>query len=176
MYTINEIIQKINFSLDKLYNEHQELFDDDVNEVTINSYFAGYLRFQFPEHRIDTEYNRQHNLYTGITETKKTITPEGNINQIKPDIIIWKNTLENPNLVVIECKKEWNKDKIGRDKDLIVLGGMTMNHEQAEKVGHQDPIFSYKYGIYVNYGRNRNQTKIYRIENGTKILKRIKFK
>lgn len=177
-----DIKTKINTALDRLYENEFELIETDVAEETINSYLANYIRPLFDDFNTDVEYNREYVFSitpTGLKyekpQTKKTIKPNGELDSINPDIIIHKRNNTVSNLVVVECKKQWNKDKEGREKDLQVLGGMTMNREQANQINYpkNEPLFEYKYGFFVDYGKNREEVLVYKIKNGTTELQRI---
>jgi len=165
----NEIRECVDSAIDLLYKTQQDLFDLDVNEVTINSYLAEYLRGYFPEHKVDIEYNREHVPRLSVHGTKKTITPNGEEQNIKLDIIVHKrnHNTSNSNLLVIECKKQWNTDTDERNKDLQILGGMTMAPEDAKEIGYNGPVFAYKIGLFIDYGRTRQETVVKRIKNGT---------
>lgn len=115
---ISMIKLKIASALNELYGLQGELFENDINEVTINHYLADYLKKYFPGYDVDTEYNREHIPQLNTIGTKKTIMPDGTEKNIKPDIIIHRRNKKVSNLLVIQCKKQWNKDKEERKKRL----------------------------------------------------------
>jgi hypothetical protein len=195
-----EIKRIVNTVLDKLYNENASLFVDDVNEDTINSLLANYLEGMFPSYNIDVEYNREHIPPYNESNTKHTITIDGEIRIIKPDIIVHKRNTIISNLLVIQCKKQWKKDKKymeERQKDYEILCEMTMTVAQAKKQGifqkaenvlkknnsskrksikhnlFSKRVFAYKYGLFIDYGKARKDTIVKRIVNGTLELRKI---
>jgi hypothetical protein len=171
-----EVINKVNSALDELYDKQNDLFENNVNEVTINIHLVQYLSKFFSEYNVDAEYNRERVIASGIIRPKRMLNGDGTKNLFKPDIIIHKRNSTGPsNLVAIESKKQWNKDREQRQKDLQVLCNMTRGPLETYEIDEKEEYFGYPYGLFIDYGKTRNKVIIKRIKNGTMKLERKNF-
>jgi hypothetical protein len=82
----------------------RERFPRTVNEVTLTTTLAHYIRAEFQDWNVDAEYNRR------MEDVKKL---RGNV--VKPDIIIHRRQRRD-NLLVIEAKKATNRRGVVEDK------------------------------------------------------------
>jgi hypothetical protein len=102
------VIDKIKHALKHLLEEDSHLFHKDVDERSMTSQLAEYLRAEFPDYKVDCEYSKN-----GVEDkelfisTKKISKPRWT--KVRPDIII-HNRGNNPeyNYIVIEAKKDSN--------------------------------------------------------------------
>lgn len=96
------------------------LLETDVHERTIVAMLARYLRPHFPVHHVDVEYNR-HGL-----DRKMINLPDncrgGGRKPIYPDVIVHQRGHDNENLLVIQLKKETNREP--RICDRVIIEAM----------------------------------------------------
>ncbi len=105
------IEEKIKKAIDVLYKKDKFLIDNKVHEQAICTSLACYLKGFFPEYDVDVEYNRE-----GIGENPKKNLENS---KKKPDIIIHKRGIDKNNIMVIEAKCHWNREKRGIDKNTL---------------------------------------------------------
>ena len=164
---IEDIKQKVNNALNKLYEREAYLFEHDLCERCIQHKFANYLEQEnFNGFFIDCEYNRAYSKSNGGIKTKKITSEDGN----SVDIVITKrNDDPNDDLVCFELKK-WNSSKgeEGFKSDrlkLEILTGQklpanTKNGDILKDRYGDYYCFNYKYGFFIIFGQTRDQVKI----------------
>ncbi len=109
--TTEEIKTKIEASLSKLYIKDKILIDNKTNERAICAHLLCYLKNEFLQWDVDTDYNREQG------DVKRNIDR----NIIVPDIIIHRRD-SRENLVAIEAKGHWNDES--RENDYVKLHGL----------------------------------------------------
>lgn len=146
---MNNIIikSKINHCVDRIYNEDGDLFQRNNYEVTISSKLAQYLFLEFPKYDVDCEYNKHIN---GIKEADIN----GELREIRPDILIHRRGTDKDNLVAIEIKKEQNS--ASRDPDYSKLKSLTLETKD----------YKYKLGVFIDFAQDYSTKKIKFFENG----------
>jgi len=166
-YSFNDILLAVNSALNELYANHQDDIDEMVNEDTITSKLAGYLKPHFKELKVDTFYNRYHRPYRRESGTKRATMPNGEEKIIKPDIIVHGGKWVINNILCTECKGYWNQDKERRNKDIDTLAALTRSIPSGALRDPKKHWFAYKYGLFIEYGRTRSEVIIKRIVNGS---------
>ena len=151
---IDKMIEK---ACKELYKNDRYLFEHNVNERTIVFRFGIYLQRlisknkSFDNYNLDNEYNRN------IDDSKRLSDYE---NGVYPDLIIHKRGSNEHNLLIIECKTEWNSDVSG-------------DIEKIRKFVDINGRFKYRYGLSILFRINEVECKF--IEEGkedrTKIIK-----
>jgi hypothetical protein len=130
----NDAIQAVEDAVRLIFTNDSSLLKNDVAERAICSKLAAYLEPHFPNHKVDIEYNR-HGL-----EPKKVYLPEycrgGGEKKIYPDVVVHQRGHDNQNLLVIQAKKESNREPRECDRAIVVA----MKHE-----------FQYKYGLLIEF-------------------------
>jgi hypothetical protein len=117
-----EICGRFEAALDAFFENEAELLELDVHERTVAGYLAHrYLAPQFPNHRVDADYNK-----VGLArEPKRLELPKecrgGGYRIVVPDIIVHHRGTNDQNLLVVEIKMETNN--IPRMCDEIKLVG-----------------------------------------------------
>lgn len=139
---LEEIRQKVDLALDKLYATDQFLIDNDLCEPSLNHRLAMYLQTLFPEHFVDCEYNRSH---IGNDNDLKRVTNLERGNYI--DIIVGKRDRNPDNDFICFETKKWSNGAHQADREKL----------QVLTSGGQ---FCYDYGFFIIYGRNRNDAQI----------------
>ena len=111
-----------------------EIINNDINERTIVHKLAEYLQKRFqPPISVDVEYNR--NFELGNKEAKYCIDKK-----CMPDIIVHRRLHNDLNLLIIEVKKQNNKNKEDRENDYNKLEAFTTS-ERAEGYNFQLGLF-----------------------------------
>lgn len=116
MLTKETIEKNVNDACTELYAEQKALIDEEANERDIVSFLAPKLRVKFPGWDIDTDYNREGEYREHERRDTKT---DLNKNPLLPDIIVHKRGPDGPNLVAVEVKGYWNKEKRSEDEDSL---------------------------------------------------------
>lgn len=118
----SEVLERINRALDTLVERDEKLFISGVNERTLCHRLAVYLEWFFKGYDVDCEYNRVdgidpkriHIVRSDIKEKIKGFNQNNGNDDVArtayPDIIVHKRDTNNMNLLVIEIKKDSNKD------------------------------------------------------------------
>ncbi len=129
----NDVIEKVQSALDRLFERDGDLLRHDVNERTITHKLAQYLENEFPGWDVDCEYNRNHN------QTKRLMMiahPPAADNtdgvSVFPDIIV-HHRMSDKNFLVIEVKKSTNREQ--PDFDLAKLQAF------IEELGYENALF-----------------------------------
>ncbi|WP_319586766.1 hypothetical protein [uncultured Desulfobulbus sp.] len=168
-----EIIDIVEAAIATLKEKDDFLLEKDISEWAISHKLAVYLNDKFPELDVDCEYNGYSKAYNNkkylkilrceLEELGKLNDSDGNDELLKrsvyPDIIVHKRGEEN-NLVIIEIKKEKNKDK---DFDRVKIRRYTSPEDENN--------LNYKLGALVIFKTGRGETshKIEWYENGQEI-------
>lgn len=118
---VDEIKARFEKAVELFLAEQEELLQLNVNERAVGATLAHlYVREQFPDHRVDAEYNR-----VGIDGSAKRLNlpPEcgGENGRVFPDIIVHHRGINDENLLVVEIKLTTNRQP--RQCDMIKLEG-----------------------------------------------------
>ena len=146
---IEEIKEKVEYSMQKLREKDIDLIDIDVNERTITHKLAEYLQNQFTDYNVDCEYNRYEDKTKKLRslanrsldtsnykkdQIEQLIWEDKDALTIYPDIIVHERKTPYNNLLVIEVKKSSNN--ISEDLDI----------KKIEEL--MSPPYNYKYGLF----------------------------
>ena len=82
---------------------------------------AVYLEPHFPQHRVNVEYNRH-----GLRPKRLKLPAYGGEKLILPDVVVHRQGHDENNLLVIQVKKETNKES--REYDRAVIAGMKQDY------------------------------------------------
>ena len=110
-YTLEQIQQKVKYSLRQLWNNDRYLLDVDANERSITHRLAIYLEKEFRDLDVDCEYNREQDKPKTYNDIVNQINEDGikaddtEAKTAFPDIIVHKRGNNHNNLLVIEVKK-----------------------------------------------------------------------
>ena len=108
------------------------LLENDVSERAICAKLACYIAPLFPDHSVDVEYNRH-----GLDPKSLTLPAEcnsGGERLVIPDIFIHRRGSDTENLLVIEIKKDTNRDSRACD---------------YAKIHAMKAQFGYAYGVLI---------------------------
>lgn len=153
---IKEILEKIDFSINKFIENELRVLERNLNELNFNRNLANILNPLFENYNIDTEYNGDIDkpndrkaLQIAQSEMEQIgIKPNQKNNyKINPDIIIHTRETNENNLVVLEIKKDSNQRK-RKEFDLVKLKHLTINY-----CGNH---YNYKLGIALIFGTRKN--------------------
>ena len=137
MNNLNDILDKVEEALNKLYEKDQYLIHSEennhVSERSITHKLGVYLTPLFEGYDVDCEYNRFGCEGKFVEKLNQNVIP---------DIIIHKRGKCN-NFIAIEVKTWWNKSKVSADKDKLTE--LTKSK------------YNYKYGISLVINKNRDK-------------------
>lgn len=146
MNILNNILDKVEEALNKLYEKDQYLIHSEknnhVSERSITHKLGAYFTPLFEEYDVDCEYNRFGYEGKFVEKLKQDVIP---------DIIIHKRGEVN-NFIAVEIKTWWNKYK--RSSDIDKLTELTRGK------------YHYKYGFSIVINKNRGLVIATIIENG----------
>jgi hypothetical protein len=118
--TDHEIRHLLRTALGRFVTNDSKLLERNVGERAIAGALARYIAGLFPDHNVDTQYDR-HGL-----EPKTLNLPGmcrgGGPKRVVPDIVIHRRGTDDSNLLAVEIKKETNTEP--RDCDRAKLRGM----------------------------------------------------
>lgn len=120
-----QIAEKVAASIAALFEVDGALFEVEINEPTISSRLAHFLRQQFPEWDVDCEYNR---------DGHKVKTVAGR--RVIPDVIVHRRRTQD-NLLVVEVKKSTT-----RKPDAIDIAKL-----EAFRTSH----LQYHFGLFLKF-------------------------
>ena len=117
-----EVVErKVDAALRRLRIQDSFLIEACTNERTISHKLAEYLQEEFPDWKVDCEYNR-HGM-----DKKELEVPRDNISwddleakTVFPDIIVHRRNTDDYNLLVIEVKKSSNAESRQFDNNKLM--------------------------------------------------------
>ncbi len=112
--------ERVSEALRTLLSRDARLLEYDAAERAIAAKLACYMAPLFPEHDVDVEYNRH-----GLDPKSLELPPNcegGGEKLVIPDIIVHRRGLDTDNLLVVEIKKETNRES--RACDLAKIHAM----------------------------------------------------
>lgn len=165
---LETICIKIQNAIDNLMVSERDILVRGLGERIITNRLADYLRLQFPEYNVDSEYNGdvdKPNDRKALQIAKKRLIEIGykpnqnNHYKIVPDIIVHERGTNSNNLIVLEVKKDVSRynDKI---YDLIKLEHLTIDYSGN--------YYNYKLGVAIIFGTMTNAGNVSKIffQNG----------
>jgi len=122
----------------KLLEFDHYLLKNDLNERTISHKLACYLSDELsPDWHVDCEYNRNHDVVKRLKPNAENVAINDTSGKtVYPDIIVHKRDTDE-NLLVIEIKKNANRE--GRCEDL-------------NKIKSFIGKLKYEYGLFIDFG------------------------
>lgn len=153
------LINIVNRTLDKLYHNEKVLFMTNSSERNLVFHFTRYFCEEiketiFSQYDVDCEYNRNAMSNRDVKE----VLIEGNTKKsiIYPDFILHKRRTNDFNILAIEFKKYSNsREKVcKRDK------------EKLKALTSVNAGFRYRLGLFIVFGKERDDVKITRFVNG----------
>ena len=145
----NDIRERVRHALDAFYANDSALITIEANERSITHKFAEHLQKEFPDWKVDCEYNRDGSVPKRLSKVaakleKEPIKAGDNKGKtVYPDIIVHKRKDERKtknNLLVIEAKKSTGGiDAIDKEKleaFTLALSGQGLN---------------YRFGLWINF-------------------------
>ena len=163
-----EVEEKLNASIEQLYDQDGFLIENDVSERAIAHKLAEYLQNEFVDYNVDCEYNRNielgHNHPKSIQVLKekyraemRKIDRENGIEYSEhttevtayPDIIVHKRGTNRSNLLIIEIKKSNSS------------GSEDYDHEKlcAFTTPNGPDRYSYSHGVFIKIPIGRNKKR-----------------
>ena len=152
--TFQEIEQKIKNALLFFYKEDSYLIDNNVHERSLTFRCGIYLQNEFPNWKVDCEYNKncQTFQYNKLLSARCDKEPKFNCKEcgdhrkctVFPDIIIHQRGPDK-NLLVIEAKCNASVSQIAEDEEKL----------QAYL---DEPTLCYQYGLFINFQETLEKT------------------
>lgn len=166
MITINELIEMTLNALEKLYENDEILFINDVNERTLVFRLGIYLdnilnkNDKFKYLNVDSEYNRN---IRGI-DIYKSIGIENYRRKTYPDLIIHERGTNDNNQLVIEFKKCVRNKR----NDYLILESKQINIDDAKLKYYtaKNKEYKFKLGLAIIFGKVLEDTIITVYLNG----------
>jgi hypothetical protein len=118
--TRHEVETLLRHAVAQLLEHDWQLLEYDVDERAVVAKLACYLARLFPEYHVDVEYNRH-----GLTRKQLGLPSAcrgGGTKLIVPDLIVHSRGSDDANLLVLEVKKETNREP--RTCDRAKIAGM----------------------------------------------------
>lgn len=157
-----ELIVLVNLALDDLYENDQYLLKVKAHERDIVAHFSRYFinrlenNDNFNKYNVDCEYNRDE-----FNEKKyKEIIYDKKKHRIIPDMIMHQRGSNSNNILAIEFKTYFSKDKNDKN-DRLKLEALTNN----------DSFYRYRMGLHIILGETREKVNIVKYINGKKQIK-----
>ena len=143
---LKEIVDLIEFSLNKLYDRDSYLIKNDLHEQTITHKLANYMEQYCNELKysldVDVEYNRN------IKDSKRWIFMNEK-KLFKPDIIIHKRGENIHNTLIIEAKKKNCND----------CNKIQLDHEKLKNLTTKEDSLYYRFGLFIEFADTVEKTK-----------------
>lgn len=122
-------------AIDRLFEADLTLLQNNAAERAVASMFARHIQVGFPGFHVDVEYNR-------MGDAPKTLTWSDQPENVFPDIIV-HSRMTTTNILVIELKKESNRES--KERDILKL------HAYRAELGYQHALFI-RFGVGENAG------------------------
>lgn len=116
--SVKEIVTGV---IAELFAKDGFLLEANVAERTIAARIATYLEGHFPNHQVNVEYNRH-----GLHPKRLNLPGFEGEKLILPDLVIHQQGHDNENVLVIQVKKETNKES--REYDRAVIAAMQKDY------------------------------------------------
>lgn len=185
------LINSLKNAVEQLYEKDAYLLqsDHELHEQTVSHRLAVYLEknlrkssiFRKNNYSVDCEYNKNgnnlkivacYNCHNGDCTVKDNNSFE-NIKDVRPDIIVHKRGKNFPtNLLIVELKKETNRNTNEKDRDKMKLSAFTCQRQEDDKHHYQ-----YQIGFFIEYSnkattlqkfKNGKETAVYSFDAETK--------
>jgi hypothetical protein len=118
-------------ALSQLLSDDLDLLERNAAERAIGGRLAAHLAVLFPEHNVDVEYDR-HGLEPKAVELPP-LCRGGGLRRVIPDIVVHRRGIDSENILVIELKRETNREP--RDCDRAKLRAL------REQLSYQEAVF-----------------------------------
>lgn len=108
---------RLDAALARLVAQDAYLFENNLLERCIAGRLAMYLQHEFPEHKVDVEYNRDADTPKRLNlpdECANKVDEHGR-SLVVPDVIVHQRGPEGPNILVLEVKKTTNPEPLHCD-------------------------------------------------------------
>src|SRR4051812_22600469 len=102
-----DVENRLDRALARFTEREAYLLENNLSERCIASRLAMHLQEQFPDHKVDVEYNRQGRAPKRLglpEECADSINDNGEALAV-PDVIVHRRGEEGPNVLVLELKK-----------------------------------------------------------------------
>jgi len=126
-----DIRRRFEKALNQLLSDDIDLLERNAAERAIGGRLAAHLAVLFPEHNVDVEYDR-HGLEPQAVELPPYCRGGGR-KRVIPDIVVHQRGIDDENLLVVELKKETNRES--RDCDRAKL------HALRDQLRYQAAVF-----------------------------------
>lgn len=161
---ITELKTMINTALQQLYNTDLSLIERHAHERSIAFRFGLYFTALLPTSNfagegitVDFDYNRN-------GENAKLMEGFNPRHGVFPDIILHRRGFNDLNILVIEFKGAWNRNRNARDEDFRKLIGFT--HPERN-------VYQYGLGAFVDLDTTYTNTHITYFINGVQEHERV---
>ena len=172
------LINSLKNAVEQLYKNDAYLLQSnhELHEQTVSHRLAVYLEnnlrkssiFRKGKFAVDCEYNKNgknlkivacYNCHNGDCTVKDNNSFE-NIKYVRPDIIVHKRGKNFPtNLLIVELKKETNRNTNEKDRDKMKLSAFTCQRQEDDKHHYQ-----YQLGFFIEY--SNKATTLQEFKNG----------
>ncbi len=115
---LDKLREAVEEALRLLFTKDAELLETDAAERAICAALASNLKPHFPNHQVDVEYNRH-----GIEPKEVALSEDcrgGGMKKIYPDVIVHQRLNDKENALVIQVKKETNRESRECDRAIII--------------------------------------------------------
>jgi hypothetical protein len=126
-----DIRKRFEKALGHMLSDDIDLLERNAAERAIGGRLAAHLSVLFPDHNVDVEYDR-HGLKPKAVELPPFCRGGGR-KRVIPDIVVHRRGIDTENLLVVELKKETNREP--RDCDRAKLRAL------REQLGYQAAVF-----------------------------------
>lgn len=134
--TDQELLDGLEKAVDLVYENDITLITHRVTERSVTPVICHYLRGIFPEHDVDTEYDRNQNDFKRTSRNKR----------FRPDLIVHqRGELYPHDLLIVEVKLEGRGSQADRNKDKDKLTFAVRNTAG-------DNAFRYQVGVFLELG------------------------
>lgn len=133
---IYEIVEE---ACKEFYENDRYLINHNVNERAIVFRFGIYLQELISKNKFFDNYNLDNEYNRNMNDSKRLRDYE---NGVYPDLIIHQRGSNEYNLLIIECKTEWNSDVSG---DICKI----------RKFVDINEIYKYRYGLSILFERHK---------------------
>jgi len=126
-----DVQERLNRALVRLVAEDRYLLEKDLSERCIAARLALHLQPEFPDHKVDVEYNR-------LGEIKKRVPLSEDCDTRKnregdplavPDVIVHQRGEAGPNILVLELKKTSNPEGWDCDRERVLAFRKHLGYE-----------------------------------------------
>ena len=116
-----DVRQRLDTALGRLRAEDLYLLENDLSERCIAARLALHLQREFPDHKVDVEYNRAGEVAKRVPLSAECDTRENRVGNplAVPDVIVHQRGDAGPNILVLELKKTSNPEGWDCDRERV---------------------------------------------------------